>query len=301
MDYLALGGLMLDDIVFPDGRTVMGAIGGSGAYAGFGMRLWSERVGVYGQVDASFDLALLDPLGLMADAVRVTERPTTRAWQLYEADGTRTQVWRVPNAVWQAQLAPRADALPELRHLRGVHMAARGLAAEDEVVGRILDAGVVLGVEPVIYAETPPERRVRVLETARRAAVFSPGEAEARLLFGDLHEDALLDALRELGCPHVVLRRGARGSVYAGVAAANPIAIPPAPADPVDLTGAGNAFCGGFLVGWLERQELRDALAAGAVSAALTIERVGVPPIDATTIASAVERRRAYRDALAGI
>src|ERR671925_516260 len=108
----ASSSIIIDDIVFPDGRTAMGALGGGGLYAAAGMRIWARDVGVIANVGADFDMALLAGLGLHTDGLRVTGRPTPRAWQLFEADGRRTQIPRVAAADWSAQLA-RTDELPD--------------------------------------------------------------------------------------------------------------------------------------------------------------------------------------------
>jgi len=50
----------------------------------------------------------------------------------------------------------------------------------------------------------------------------------------------------------------------------------------VDQTGAGNTYCGAFLVGWLETGDLRQAAGYGAVAASFALEVIGAadPPVD---------------------
>jgi hypothetical protein len=43
MDFGAFG-LIIDDIVFPDGQTAMGILGGGGPHTAFGMKLWADQV-----------------------------------------------------------------------------------------------------------------------------------------------------------------------------------------------------------------------------------------------------------------
>ena len=52
--------------------------------------------------------------------------------------------------------------------------------------------------------------------------------------------------------------------------------IPPYPAQVVDPTGAGDAFCGGFLVGLARTGDPLQACLYGAVSASFIIEEFGV-------------------------
>ncbi len=44
----------------------------------------------------------------------------------------------------------------------------------------------------------------------------------------------------------------------------------------IDQTGAGNTYCGAFLVGWLETGDLLTAACYGAVAASFSLEAIGV-------------------------
>jgi sugar/nucleoside kinase (ribokinase family) len=66
--------------------------------------------------------------------------------------------------------------------------------------------------------------------------------------------------------------------------------MPAATVDPVDPTGCGDAFCGGFLVGLGESGDLRTAMAHGAVSAAFAGEGHGAA--HALTVDREEARRR---------
>lgn len=46
----------------------------------------------------------------------------------------------------------------------------------------------------------------------------------------------------------------------------------------IDVTGAGNAFCGGFAYGWIKTQgDAVESSYYGAVSASYTVEQMGTP------------------------
>jgi len=60
----------------------------------------------------------------------------------------------------------------------------------------------------------------------------------------------------------------------------------------MDETGAGDAFCGGTLVGFSSQLSLREALARAAVSASFAIEGIGA---SALVTASAEEAERRLR------
>lgn len=93
-----------------------------------------------------------------------------------------------------------------------------------------------------------------------------------------------------MGTPLVALRLGAAGSLV-GTATGDFYRIPAVPpAALVDVTGAGNAYCGGFLVGLGRGDQPVMAAARAAVSASFAIEQIGVPHFDAAKLAEA-ERR----------
>ena len=57
-------------------------------------------------------------------------------------------------------------------------------------------------------------------------------------------------------------------------------AVPPWPCDPVDATGAGDAFAGAFLAEWLRHGDLVEAARYANAAAALTTMGMGaVTPI----------------------
>ena len=53
-DVWVLGNLTIDDLVFADGRTVMGACGGNAIFAALGARLWSSRVGLAARIGPDY-------------------------------------------------------------------------------------------------------------------------------------------------------------------------------------------------------------------------------------------------------
>ncbi len=99
-----------------------------------------------------------------------------------------------------------------------------------------------------------------------------------------------LRTLAQLGPKVVALRQGKDGALLYERESDQFWRVPAAPAQVVDVTGAGNAFCGGLLVGWLETDDIRQAAAQASVSAAFAIEQIGPPLIDAKVMAKAKAR-----------
>jgi sugar/nucleoside kinase (ribokinase family) len=94
--------------------------------------------------------------------------------------------------------------------------------------------------------------------------------------------------LLESGVRCLALRLGAAGSLVAMPEAQ--CHIPAIPVPVIDETGAGNAYCGGFLAGYVESGgDLLTAGRYGAVSATFALAQVGVAHLqpDARLVAEA--------------
>ena len=107
-------------------------------------------------------------------------------------------------------------------------------------------------------------------------AIF-PSEEDLRSLYKgksiDLWEIA--SDLGRYGCEIVVIKRGAAGQYLYESASRRKWKIPAYPARVLNPTGAGNAFCGGFLAGFRRSYDPIEAVLYGNVSASLTIEGNG--------------------------
>jgi sugar/nucleoside kinase (ribokinase family) len=69
------------------------------------------------------------------------------------------------------------------------------------------------------------------------------------------------------------VKLGQQGSI--GLRGDELVRLPAATAAPVDPTGCGDAFCGGFLVGLAETGDLRTAMTYGTVAAGVVAEDHG--------------------------
>ncbi len=136
------------------------------------------------------------------------------------------------------------------------------------------------GVRPIVVELMAEARRRKIgvsvdpsslgfLEAAGRDEFISwVGGAE--LLFPNEDEQNYLDLDGD-----VVVTRGASGATFGAHS------VDAAPSVVVDTTGAGDAFCAGFLSVWVKRQDADEALAAGAEAAAECVATRGARPVRA--------------------
>ncbi|MGE5139969.1 MAG: carbohydrate kinase family protein, partial [Rudaea sp.] len=109
--------------------------------------------------------------------------------------------------------------------------------------------------------------------------VFSPNTLEAQTITGALDPREMLEILLSWGAGVVAIRMGDRGSLV-GAANGERWQVPPVVRTLVDVTGAGNAYCGGFLVGCGDGWSVRDAALRASVSASFAIEQFSIPMFD---------------------
>jgi len=91
--------------------------------------------------------------------------------------------------------------------------------------------------------------------------------------------DDPMQAIRVLTAwyPQVVVKLGPDGAVFAN--GRDPVRVPAQPVEKfVDGTGAGDAFCAGFLPSWLDKKPPMEALASGCRLAARALGLVGARP-----------------------
>lgn len=279
-DYICIGGIIIDDIVLPDGRATMGVLGGGVTHAAAGMVIWGQRPGLVScagrdlpegarrRLERDFDLGGMQWLNL----------PQARAWQLFEWDGRRTEIFRV-DELNPFLYGPDLDALPSwYRAARGVHLLRNGEVAP----WRATLPGATLLWEP-IQPFMAPENAAAFRAALPLVDIVSPNLLEAQALYGLSDPAALVRAMLDDGATVAVLRMGEQGSLAGRQGDPDLLRVPVVEvAEIVDQTGAGNTYCGAFLVGWCQTADLAQASVYGAVAASFALEATGVadPPAD---------------------
>ena len=274
--FLSVGVVILDDIVLPDGQTRMSVLGGGATHAAMGMRLWEDRVGLLVILGESFPLDLKAQLAQTFAPSGLLSRPypTLRAWQVFERDGTRHEVFRV-DPQWVRRSVPLPEDWPsDFYQVNGVHLHC---APED--VPRW--ASFLRSQGDVVLLWEPwdpfcvPQNREQFAAYLAWVDIVSPNLGEARALTGKYEPREVMAALFALGAKIVALRMGEQGSLV-GKLGGEVLAIPAiTPGQIVDVTGAGNAYCGGFVVGWARYHDLYRAGLMGAISASMALEQFG--------------------------
>jgi len=128
-----------------------------------------------------------------------------------------------------------------------------------------LTSGLATSIDPSSVAGLLEVGVGEFLEWTTGARLVFPNLGEGRLLTGESTPDAIVDSLLEV-YEVVALKLGPDGALVADRAGRR-ARVPAVAREVVDSTGAGDAFCAGFLTAWLDGAVL-DVAAGAAVSAA---------------------------------
>lgn len=296
-EFVTLSNLIVDDIVLPDGRSFMNTLGGAGTHTLVGMRPWSDALGFIAYCGDDFDPQHRSFLESMSVDLRgVLLRPghrTPRAWQLFEYDERRIEIFRTSLADFD-RLRPTFAEIPrDYLQARGFHIQWGAPAELAQLIGQLRAGNPAVRIicEPAfLHLSGALDANRPVLS---QVDVFAPDRDEARALTGTDDIAAIFDCLLDAGARIVALRMGASGSLV-GTATGEYYRVPAVPpAALVDVTGAGNAYCGGFIAGLGRNDEPGLAAARAAASASFAIEQIGVAHFDDEKLAEA-ERRLAW-------
>ena len=253
---MVVGNLTIDDVVLPDGTTRMASVGGNSLYAALGARPWQPSIGIVTRRGDDFpgDLAaVLKTFGIASAGIVTVAGPTVRNWVVYEANGDRHWIYRTPRER-SREVAVRAGDLPEAWLSNGpapvIHVAAMPIDAAEAVV----DAVRRKAPEALITLDTHEDYvaayRSRLRALAARVEVFLPSRSELADLVG--YDDplrALGELAAELPTPIIVVKMGAEGVLVWNRRRGVLDEVPASAGDVVDVTGAGDGFCGGFAAG----------------------------------------------------
>jgi sugar/nucleoside kinase (ribokinase family) len=288
MRYVSIGSAMIDDIVLPDGVTHMGVLGGGGPHAAAGMRFalsldatrGVSTIGLVSLVGEGFPDAAMAALSNCFDTTGCIRKPLPhpRAWQLFEEDGRRTEVFRAGDPAVLINIPEPQDLPSAYRPAIGIHLLREGEPARAWItyLRQVAPRATILWEPAQRYMR--PENRDAFPALLSLPDVVSPNLAEAAAIYDDASADPehMLNRLLTDGARVVALRMGEQGSLV-GSADRPAIHVPALPVEQVvDQTGAGNMYCGAFLAGLCETGSLEQAGLFGASAGKAALGQWGI-------------------------
>lgn len=305
------GCLTIDSVVGAAGELIRNACGGNALYAAVGARVWGATTGIVARVGRGYPDACLEAIGAAVDTGGIRrlegDHPIRVAFA-YRPDGSRTRTIP-PDAMAAIPAAIRNDFVDTTQN------DERYLAATptpDEIPAEWLAGAAGFHIPALL--EVSHQRLVAAIRAARPDALITVDAPWFARRDGSLSTDlawlrdvdvvlpseedmtafqpgaGVIEAARGLvaeGVRAVVVKVGSRGSLVVDGSGAT--LVPAFAADTVDPTGAGDSYCGGFLVGLRETGDIVRAAAYGTVSASFVVENRAAIPV------FAIDRERAER------
>ncbi len=103
---------------------------------------------------------------------------------------------------------------------------------------------------------------------------FMPSEREVKMMLGHTNPAKAAKTFQKMGAKNVVLKLGEKGS-YMLAESGEEIRVPAFKTKVVDTTGAGDAFCAGFIKGLSMGSDLKEALRLGNAAGAAAVTALG--------------------------
>lgn len=310
LTYIIAGQLRRDYVLFYDnGKSILDMPGGNLIYAGVGMAIWQPEVmpGLVARVGEDYPRGWLEQFaqaGFDTRGIRIMpEAMDLRSFYVYPNLTRRLNEDPVPHFARLGQPMPRAlinyrvkqsvlfdsrtkllpsslrqsDLPEEYLEATAAHLCPIDYLTHILLPAVLRQAGfTTVTLDPSTGSMSPTYwNDIPALLTGLTA--FLPSEDEIRSLFQgrsiDLWEMA--ETLGSYGCEFVIIKRGEGGQYVYDSATRNKWEISAYPARVADPTGAGDAFCGGFLLGYRRTYDPVQAALHGAISASLVIEGSG--------------------------
>ncbi|CEP11857.1 hypothetical protein [Parasitella parasitica] len=311
--FASIGSLIIDDIIYNDGRKAHNVLGGAGVFAVYGMRLWqpndqSKNVGYI--IHKGFDYPKeiddqINQLNISLVTKFHSDKHTTRGLNTFGDNDHRDFEYIHPI------IRATTDDFPDdwIKSVKILHLICspeRAIDIIDHWKQRELDLEALEKTkflwEPLPWACLPKNLDL-IYKAVERVDIITPNHEELADMLGlkfdtitSRHNNKMKDVIefcakqfmRKIEGNHVLLV--VRCSKFGAMTMTNNKADVPIHWTPafwnwktdgnhvVDVTGAGNSFCGGYCYGYIHTDgNIKESALYGAVSASYTVEQVGVP------------------------
>ena len=299
IEVVTIGWLTVDDIVLTNGTFRQGVVGGGALYSAVGAQIFADHVGIQSICGRPFFervTAKIKARGLDAEGIRQVEGNGLELWLLHESDIHKQQIPKLSSSKPVDMDRHRGPLGERYILARGFHIAPQspeGSMASLKVISTLDRRPVVtMDILSDVFVDAQVYQDLSFLDNL---VAFLPSESEIMRIWGPqnlkqwLHHNAV-----HHHC-HLVAKLGERGSLVCEASTGRMIEMPALPVDVLDTTGAGDAYCGGFLAGLVAQRSLIECAAMATVSASYVVEACGAL---ATVQPLAAERNARLEQAL---
>ncbi len=302
LQHFTAGGLRMDYVISADRQVHLKEMGGSAVYSAVGARIWDCELGILARVGKNCPEQWLDQLkaaGICTQGVkRIPGWHDMRTFYAYLDVETRDDtdparhfaklglslpedlvgyVHSTPGHDSQdfMPLSLRPADLPlSYLEVKAAHLAPTRLVSHRALAPALGELGIRVSLDPG-ERYMKPALGDQVFALLRHVDVFLPSEQEVGSIVGEKDLWQVACQFAEAGPAVVVIKVGSKGSLIYDCHSESRWLVPAYPTRVVDVTGAGDAYCGGFMVGYEETRNPALAGCYGAISASFVLEGFG--------------------------
>jgi sugar/nucleoside kinase (ribokinase family) len=301
--FIVAGKLQRDFLLTPNGKAYIDVMGGSLLYAAAGLAVWESSIGLISRVGEDYRQDWLEQIskrGFDDRGIRILpETIDLRTFTAYTDLETRHHDNPIShfsrlNLPFPKSLLGYTAPVPQLDSR---NQPGKQTIRMNEIPGDYLDATAahICPLDYLSHSLLPSVFRQGQVTTltldpawgymnpvfwddipslVQGLTAFLVSEAKVRSLFRDRSTDLweMAETLASYGCEIIVIKRKGLGQYVYEHSTRSRWIVPAYPARVVDPTGAGDAFCGGFLAGYRATYHPLNAALYGNISASLVIE-----------------------------
>jgi cytidine kinase len=300
--FLVFGQLTREYLLPPLGSARLDAPGGSLLYAASGLKVWESEVGLVGRVGNDYPHEWLNDYkarGFDTSGIRIlSQSMDVREFFAYNESFEANHINPVSHFARREMTFPKSllgyqppdekradragvlsvnDIPNDYLDARAAHLCPMDLVTQTQLIAGLKRGTVsTFTLDPAPATMTMAARR-ELPVLLNGVTAFLPSYDELRNLFWGAKHDIwqMAEAVSLYGCEYVVIKCGVRGQLLYDSNTKRRWEIPAYPARVADPTGAGHAFCGGFLAGYCRNYDPLEGALYGNVSASLKVEGNG--------------------------
>lgn len=284
--YVVYGKIIIDTIKCSDGTIAENVLGGGGPQGAIGARLWDDSIGLLSRsgkdIPPGPEKVLLDIDVDLSGWVRYPDLPTAHIKYPFSeheyrerSDDLFEELKRVMVGI--REMTSRPISIPQTYTRPDViHIITED--SNDEIVKTAIafqEQGSIFSLEPIIMPAY--HNQEDMLSVIPQADIVTPDFPAASAIAGSENPLEVMKYWSKLGPSLVAIRHGYHGSYTWDREHDKFWHIPPVPVEVVDVTGAGNCYGGGLIVGW---DKTKDAMISGcyaSISASILVRQFGLP------------------------
>ncbi|MCJ7624958.1 MAG: carbohydrate kinase family protein [Anaerolineaceae bacterium] len=300
--YVIAGKLQREFIITPNGEVYIDSPGGNLLYAASGLRIWDHAIGLIGRVgedypqewlvqitNHGFDRRGIITLPQMLDLRSfivyhnnkvLRDNPVSHFTRLGIQLPKNLLGYSTPDTIQRDS----AQNISHIIHLKDIpedyldttvaHLCPLDFQSHNRLVPYFKQGHVnTISLDPSIDYMKPTNWEF-IPSLLSGVTIFLVSEEKIKSLFKGRSNDLweMAEAIASFGCEIIVIKRGSEGQYVYSHSDKKRWMIPAYPVRIKDPTGAGDAFCGGFIAGFRKTYDPLEAALFGNISAAITME-----------------------------